>query len=295
MCQRVIVAHIRRILVAVLIPLVVGVAPAAAGVGVRGSSSAATSSARSVAMTAPVQIVPGNVLVAMVASRFPAGSPLRPPKGWRLVHRARSQMGDGVLTQALFIHVARAGDPQRYVFRTNRRTAFVAKLLVLRGADRARTIGALRARRAVAQDALVSPPLAAARRGDLLVVELASLSASSAQPSANVSIRSVPDLALSVVTKSIRSASRIPSVGVSGLVGPGKAVVFWIRAKRPRRGWTTPPSSPTDPPPPPSPPAPPKPPTTTNPPPPGSPPAPPAPPDRRGRRHHHRHRRRVCS
>jgi hypothetical protein len=245
------------VLAAALVVLVVA-NPATANVGVT-ARSPSEARGRAIAVVAPKTVGPGNVLVAVVAARLSAHEVLRSPARWRLAYRTSSGHGRSALTQAVYVHVVRARDSRRAVFRTDRPTALVAKLLVLRGAHAKRTVGALASRVVAPHHRLTSPVLPAASPGDLLVVAFASTG---------------PRLSLSLVTRTIHNASQLSSVAAKGVVGPGTTLVFSVRSKTSSRHSTpSRPSTPTDPSTPTKPSTKPTSPPSTPPPPPPPPPA----------------------
>jgi hypothetical protein len=259
-----------RIAIAAVALLLSAAAPAAANVGVRAAPSASRTHARAVAVTVPVRIVAGNVLVAMVTARIPAGAPLRAPAHWRLANRSSARAGAVVLTQAVFVHVARAGDARRYVFKASVPTTIAVKLLVLRGADGKRTIGALETRSVTTKSRLTSPALAAAHLGDLLVVQMASTAPRPIRAPSGSSVHPIRRLSVTVVTRPIHSTAPVQPVPMTSS-GPARILAFWVRARRGTHSHSDPsePTTPTKP----------KPPSTpTTPVPPSTPVPPPLPP-----------------
>ncbi|MGE5691947.1 MAG: hypothetical protein ACM33B_15455 [Pseudomonadota bacterium] len=114
--------------------------PTAATAGARAVAalrSAAARRATSVRVARPAGVRTGDVLVAAVAVRASRGVAIHPPEGWRLVRRD----GGRALSQALYVHVARRGEPGRYAWRWRGHRSAVAAILVYRGVDGARPVG----------------------------------------------------------------------------------------------------------------------------------------------------------
>ena len=257
-----------RCVIAAVLALSIGASSASADVGVRGAPSAARAHARAIGIAAPQAAARGDVLIAIVSAQTVDRATLRAPSGWRLAGRATSGRGSKALSQAVFFHVVRAGDPRRLVFRSQQRTALRVHILAARGADPIDPIGELVASPAAHRGVLDAPELAKAAAGDLLVVEYASMGGSAAG-SSTAAVTRTNEIVVQIITQPVKRKSK------THLARSTPSLAFVVKRRYHRWSTSPTPSTPTDPPSVPAPPtSPPKPPAS--PPKPSAPPAPPA-------------------
>jgi len=105
----------------------------AAGIAVRGSSSASSASGTTLSLTTPALTLVGDVLIAAIAVR-PQGASITPPAGWTLVRRSDST-GGASNSLAIYTRLAVVAEPATHDFVLSTSTGSAGGLVALREVD----------------------------------------------------------------------------------------------------------------------------------------------------------------
>jgi hypothetical protein len=164
-------------------------APAAAPVFVSASSAATATAAQTLAIARPAGAGAGHVLVAVVAARINSVNSISAPSGWTTAKQTTCSSSTNAVTQATFVRVASAVEPDLYTFTATASTGAVGTIAAYAGIDGAQPIVAAAGRVGTNSRSMIAPSINVSVAGALLVAAWANNGRTAITPPTGMLVR----------------------------------------------------------------------------------------------------------
>lgn len=136
------------------------------------TSTAATSTpSSSLSLAVPANIAAGDVMLAALAVRLPAGAPIATPPGWTVIRRDNNDPLYASLAQALYFKVVSSSEPESYTWtwKFSQPVGAAGAILAYRGVDSLRPIDAHSGRSRSYTNQIVAPSVTTTAADDRVV------------------------------------------------------------------------------------------------------------------------------
>jgi hypothetical protein len=214
-------ASATRAALVVVAAVLVGVATDDVPAAIPAYSSVSTAStsvaAQTLTIPRPAAAGAGQVLVATIAVRLDSPTAISAPSGWVDVVRTTCTSGSNPLTQAVFVRVASAAEPDSYTFSMSALAGAVGSIVAYTGVDVAQPVNASAGRVTRTSRSIVAPSITTTVPGALLVGAFAGSGRSAITVPAGMTLRADTTTGSSAPSARMIAADQLqPAAGASG-------------------------------------------------------------------------------